>query len=142
MNEAPLFDPSVFRGLCSELGNEDAAEVLQAFLADTPRKMALIMSATTDRPSVKRAAHSIKSSAATFGFAYLSALARDLEAGIEGISPPQLHGCVETLRQSFEQLISQPLSMQINLHRTLHCSPQFLLTRYCAISNLSPNHGI
>ncbi len=103
MNEAPLFDQSVFRGLCSELGNEDAAEVLQAFLADTPRKMTLIMSDTTDRPSIKRAAHSIKSSAATFGFAKLSALARDLESGIAGMTAPQLRDCVETLGEAFEQ---------------------------------------
>jgi histidine phosphotransfer protein HptB len=102
MHEAPLFDPSVFRGLCSELGNEDTAEVLQAFLADTPGKMA-IMSAVADRPSVKRAAHSIKSSAATFGFANLSALARDLESGIEGMSVPQLNECVGALRRAFEQ---------------------------------------
>ena len=103
MSEAPLFDPSVFRGLCSELGNEDAAEVLQVFFADAPRKMTLIMSDTTDRPSIKRAAHSIKSSAATFGFAKLSALARDLESGIAGMSAPQLDECTGTLRQSFEQ---------------------------------------
>jgi HPt (histidine-containing phosphotransfer) domain-containing protein len=103
MHEAPLFDPSVFRGLCSELGNEDAAEVLQAFLADTPCKMAIMMSDVTDRPSVKRAAHSIKSSAATFGFSRLSALARELEAGIEGMSAPQLHDCVGTLCEAFEQ---------------------------------------
>jgi HPt (histidine-containing phosphotransfer) domain-containing protein len=103
MHEAPLFDPSVFRGLCSELGNEDAAEVLQAFLADTPHKMALIQSAATGRPSIKRAAHSIKSSAATFGFANLSALARDLEAGIEGMSAPRLNECVGTLCGAFEQ---------------------------------------
>ncbi len=103
MNEASLFDPSVFRGLCSELGNEDAAEVLQAFLADTPRKMAIMISDVTDRPSIKRAAHSIKSSAAIFGFAKLSALARDLEAGIEGMSARQLDECVETLREACGQ---------------------------------------
>ena len=103
MKEALQFDPSVFRGLCSELGNEDAGEVLQAFLADTPRKITIMISVTTDRPSIKRAAHSIKSSAATFGFAELSALARDLEAGIEGMSAPQLHDCVGTLRQAFEK---------------------------------------
>ena len=103
MNEAPLFDPSVFRGLCSELGNEDAAEVLQAFLADTPRKMAIMISDMTDRPSIKRAAHSIKSSAATFGFVGLSALARDLESGIEGMSALQMHDGVGTLCQAFEQ---------------------------------------
>lgn len=73
-----------------------------AFLADAPGKMAMI-SATTDRPSIKRAAHSIKSSAATFGFANLSSLARDLEAGIEGMSAPQLQESAETLCQAFEQ---------------------------------------
>jgi len=102
MNEAPLFNSSVFRGLCSELGNEDAIEVLLAFLADAPGKMAT-MAVTTDRPSIKRAAHSIKSSAATFGFANLSALARELEAGIEGMNAPQLQECVRGLGQAFEQ---------------------------------------
>jgi histidine phosphotransfer protein HptB len=103
MNEAPLFDPSVFRGLCSELGKEDAGEVLQAFLADTPCKMAIMISDVTDRRSIKRAAHSIKSSAATFGFVGLSALARDLESGIEGMSAAQLHECTGTLCQAFEK---------------------------------------
>ena len=103
MTEVSLFDTSVFRGLCSELGNEDAAEVLQAFLADTPRKMAIMASDVTDRPSIKRAAHSIKSSAATFGFAGLSALARDLESGIEAMSARQLHECVGILGAAFEQ---------------------------------------
>jgi HPt (histidine-containing phosphotransfer) domain-containing protein len=103
MNEEPLFDPCVFRGLCSELGNEDAGEVLQAFLADTPGKMAHEMSPTTDRPSIKRAAHSIKSSAATFGFAKLSVLARDLEASIESMSVAQLRDRVGALGEAFEQ---------------------------------------
>ena len=102
MPEEPLFDSSVFRGLCSELGNEDAVEVLLAFLADAPGKM-VMMSATSDRPSIKRAAHSIKSSAATFGFANLSALARDLETGIEGMNARQLQDRTETLRRVFEK---------------------------------------
>jgi len=33
----------------------------------------------------------------------LSALARELEAGIEGMSAPQLHDCVGTLCEAFEQ---------------------------------------
>ena len=103
MDEAPLFDPSFFGGLCSELGKEDAAEVLQAFLADIPRKMAVMTSDVADRPSIKRAAHSMKSSAATFGFVGLSALARDLESGVEGMSAPQVRDCVKTLGEAFEQ---------------------------------------
>jgi HPt (histidine-containing phosphotransfer) domain-containing protein len=103
MSDGLQFDPSVFRVLCSELGAEDAAEVLQAFLADTPRKIAIMGAAMEDRPAIKRQAHSIKSSAATFGFVELSALARDLESGAEGMSVPRLHECVETLRQAFEK---------------------------------------
>lgn len=102
MPEEPLFDSSVFRGLCSELGNEDAVEVLLAFLADAPGKMAMMLG-TPDRPSIKRAAHSIKSSAATFGFANLSALARGLEAGIDGMSAQQLQECVGTVGEAFQQ---------------------------------------
>jgi HPt (histidine-containing phosphotransfer) domain-containing protein len=56
-----------------------------------------------DRPAIKRQAHSIKSSAATFGFVELSALARDLESGAEGMSVSLLHECVETLRRAFEK---------------------------------------
>jgi hypothetical protein len=103
MNDAHLFDPSVYSMLCSELGAEDAAEVLQAFLSDTPHKIGAVVSAMEDRPRIKRAAHSIKSSAATFGFTELSALARDLEAGMEGMSATKLHETVETLRRAFEQ---------------------------------------
>jgi HPt (histidine-containing phosphotransfer) domain-containing protein len=103
MSDALLFDPSVFRVLRSELGAEDAAEVLLAFLADTPRKIAVMASAMEDRPAIKRQAHSIKSSAATFGFVEMSSLARDLESGVEGMSAPRLHECVETLRQVFEK---------------------------------------
>ncbi len=103
MNEAPPFDPSVYEKLCSELGTDDAGEVLQAFLTDTPRKLAAMASAMEDRATIKREAHSIKSSAATFGFTELSALARDLEAGIEGMNAARLHDCVETLRQEFEK---------------------------------------
>ena len=47
MSDALLFDPSVYSALCSELGAEDAAEVLQAFLSDTPRKIEVMVSQPT-----------------------------------------------------------------------------------------------
>jgi len=102
MNDPHLFDPSVYDKLCAELGAEDAAEVLQAFLTDSPRKLEM-MSATADLPSIKRTAHSIKSSAATFGFTELSALARDLESGIEAMSAARLHESVGAVRQAYER---------------------------------------
>ena len=103
MSESPLFDQAVFLELSSELGDEDTTEVLKAFLADGARKMATMASAAQDRSTIKREAHSIKSSAATFGFAELSARARELEAGAEGMAAAQLHEFVEAIRSTFER---------------------------------------
>lgn len=103
MSETPLFDQAVYLNLSSELGLEDTVEVLKAFLADTSRKMGIMGAATSDRSTLKREAHSIKSSAATFGFAELSALARTLEASSETMSVEELQECVEALRQVFER---------------------------------------
>ncbi len=98
-----MFDPSVYSALCSELGAEDVAEVLQAFLTDTPRKIRIMEPVMGDRPAIKRAAHSIKSSAATFGFAELSAHARELESGIDGMSVPRLQEYIDILGRAFEK---------------------------------------
>jgi HPt (histidine-containing phosphotransfer) domain-containing protein len=103
MSESPLFDQAVFLELSSELGEEDAAEVLEAFLADGARKMGIMTSAMQDRSTIKREAHSIKSSAATLGFAELSALAREIEARSEAVGPSELFEFVETLARVFEQ---------------------------------------
>jgi histidine phosphotransfer protein HptB len=103
MSEEPLFDQAVFLNLSSELGQEDTVEVLKAFLADTSRKMGIMTADVRDRSTLKREAHSIKSSAATFGFAELSALARTLEASSETMSVAELQEFVESFRQAFER---------------------------------------
>jgi HPt (histidine-containing phosphotransfer) domain-containing protein len=103
MSEAPLFDQTVFLELSSELGQEDTVEVLKAFLTDTSRKMGIMASVVGDRSTIKREAHSIKSSAATFGFAELSVLAREIEARAEAVGPAELYEFVETLGRIFER---------------------------------------
>lgn len=103
MSEPPLFDQGVFAELSSELGEEDTVEVLKAFLADTSRKMGVMASALQDRSTLRREAHSIKSSAATFGFAELSALAREIESRSETDGPAELFEFVETLGRIFEK---------------------------------------
>jgi HPt (histidine-containing phosphotransfer) domain-containing protein len=103
MSMPPFFDRDIFRELCAELGPEDTAEVLKTFLADTARKIEIMTSAMLDRTTVKREAHSIKSSAATFGFAQLSALARECEAGVEAMNASGLHEFLESFRQVFEK---------------------------------------
>jgi HPt (histidine-containing phosphotransfer) domain-containing protein len=103
MDEMPLFDQTTLLELISELGTEDAAEVLKAFLADTSSKMTAIASDLEARSTIKREAHSIKSSAATFGFVELSTLARELESAALAMSLAELQESICTLRQAFER---------------------------------------
>lgn len=114
MSDAPLFDQAVYLELSSELGAEDTTEVLRAFLADTSRKIAGMTAATGDRSTVKREAHSIKSSAATFGFAELSALARTLEANSEAMGAAELQEFIAILGQAFEKVSQLALSQLLN----------------------------
>lgn len=96
------FDEAIFKLLGDELGDDYAIEVLQAFLADTADKMANLAVNGHDRELVKREAHSVKGSAATFGFNDLSRLARELERGAQTIPVEQLETSVRELRQVFE----------------------------------------
>jgi HPt (histidine-containing phosphotransfer) domain-containing protein len=102
MNENFLFDKAVFHELCAELGTADAIEVLMTFLADTASKLAAIEANSEARPAIKREAHSMKSSAATFGFQDLSRLARELEYSAETMAPVQLQQSIAGLRRAFE----------------------------------------
>ena len=102
MNRPSSFDDAVFLLLVAELGDADALEVLQIFLADTADKIARLGVNSQARPQIKREAHSIKSSAATFGFNDLSGLARELEFGAETMTPAKLQESIFELRQAFE----------------------------------------
>jgi len=103
MSETPIFNAGVLKELNAELGAENTAEVLNTFLADTARKMSVIASADASRSIIKRESHSIKSSAATFGFERLSQLARQLEAGAEAMEAGALAAAVQTLRRTFAE---------------------------------------
>jgi HPt (histidine-containing phosphotransfer) domain-containing protein len=97
-----FFDEAVFHLLGAELGEADAIEVLGAFLADTADKMERLAATGEDRARTTREAHSIKSSAATFGFADLSRLAKELESSAETMTPAKLQESIGALRRSFE----------------------------------------
>lgn len=103
MIEDLAFDRDVLRLLISELGSEDTAEVLRAFLDDTRRKMDVLGAAELDPSLIRHEAHSIKSSAGTFGFAELSGLALTLEQNALEMSSDQLRYATATLRKVFEE---------------------------------------
>jgi histidine phosphotransfer protein HptB len=97
-----LFDDTVFHSLGAELGEADALEVLDAFLTDTASKMETLAANGEARPLIRREAHSIKSSAATFGFEDLSRLASELEFAAETMTPARLQESICELRRAFE----------------------------------------
>lgn len=101
MNPTEIFDRKVYDVLVAELGAADTAEVLSAFLADTADKFRRLSGPALDRMTTKREAHSIKSSAATFGFFELSRKARQLEADAMQIGLDELRRAIDELQESF-----------------------------------------
>ncbi len=103
MTENLAFDRNVLRLLVAELGADDVAEVLRAFLDDTRRKIDVLSSDVPDPAQIRQEAHSIKSSAGTFGFAELAGLALTLEQDALNMSPDELRIATAALRGVFEE---------------------------------------
>jgi HPt (histidine-containing phosphotransfer) domain-containing protein len=76
-----VIDKAVYTELQETAGAEFAAELVGTFLEEAPGMLAELRNArtTSDAERFRRAAHSIKSNANTFGASKLAALARDLE---------------------------------------------------------------
>ncbi len=76
-----VIDQAVYTELQETAGAEFAAELVGTFLEEAPGMLAELRNARTasDAERFRRAAHSIKSNANTFGASKLAALARDLE---------------------------------------------------------------
>ena len=77
----PVLDMKTFNELKENTGEDFILELLNAFYEDTIKQLGEMRSAVSagDAETFRRAAHSLKSNAATFGANDLSALARELE---------------------------------------------------------------
>jgi histidine phosphotransfer protein HptB len=76
-----LIDRAVFAQLQASVGAEFVSELIGTFLEEAPRVLAELRDAAAkgDVDSYRRAAHSLKSNAQTFGATPLAALSRELE---------------------------------------------------------------
>lgn len=74
-------DMNTFNALKEATGDDFIIELIDTFLADAPDLIAQMKTAlaNNDIETFRRAAHSMKSNAATFGAAELSNLAKELE---------------------------------------------------------------
>ncbi len=77
----PVIDRITFEELKQMSGDDFINELIATFLEDAPKMIAEIKSgfAANNADIFRRAAHSLKSNAATFGAGQLSALAKELE---------------------------------------------------------------
>jgi len=101
-------DMNTFNDLKESTGADYIGELIDAFLDDAPNLFAQMRSALTtqDAESFRRAAHSMKSNAATFGAMDLSALAKELESlGRE--NNLEIGNRLEGMEESFRQVESQ-----------------------------------
>jgi HPt (histidine-containing phosphotransfer) domain-containing protein len=82
MDEAAI-DRATYDGLVETTGGEFVAELVDTFLVEAPRMLDDVRDALAkgDAERFRRAAHSLKSNANTFGALKLGAMAKALELG-------------------------------------------------------------
>ena len=90
---ATAIDPIAFAELQATAGADFVRELIDTFLEEAPPMLAELREALAGARAepFRRAAHSLKSNASTFGAATLAAMARDLELqGLEAATPAAL----------------------------------------------------
>jgi HPt (histidine-containing phosphotransfer) domain-containing protein len=82
-NSVAALDREAFEELVREIGGQAASEIRAVFTEETEIRMNLLRKLSLDRDmtGIGREAHSLKSSAGTFGYRELASLAEELELG-------------------------------------------------------------
>ncbi len=94
---APAIDETTLAALRDAVGAEFLAELVDTFADEAPALLDELRAAVAaaDEARAKRAAHSLKSNAGTFGANTLAALARDVElGGIAAASSSDVRGAL------------------------------------------------
>jgi signal transduction histidine kinase/DNA-binding response OmpR family regulator len=102
--DADILDPAAFSSLAEEIDLDAAIETFNAFVADTHQRLQSFAALTLEasRKHVQIEAHSLKGTAATFGFQKLSEMARRLEQDAPVISEQDFRSLLPTLGEAFE----------------------------------------
>jgi HPt (histidine-containing phosphotransfer) domain-containing protein len=101
----PVLDINTFNALKDSVGADFVGELMNTFFEDANAQMLEMNSAlaSNDVEVFRRAAHSLKSNAATFGAADLAALARELEM-MGRDNNLAVGNRLEVLKEAFEQV--------------------------------------
>ena len=100
---APTIDAATFVELQASAGADFVDELVNTFLEEAPIMLAEMKSALAagQAEPFRRAAHSLKSNAHTFGALVLGATARELELG--GLDAGRTPGAIDRIDQEFER---------------------------------------
>ena len=103
-----MIDLNTFNDLKDSTGADYIGELIDAFLDDAPNLFSQMKSALADKDaeSFRRAAHSMKSNAATFGAMELSSLAKELES-LARENNLEISNRLEVMEEAFYQVESQ-----------------------------------
>ena len=100
----PTIDVPTFEALQATTGAAFVGELVDTFLAEVPGMLADLRAALAagDAARFRRAAHSLKSNANTFGAMPFAALARELELG--GLAQADNHARLDALEQELARV--------------------------------------
>ncbi len=98
---APIIDAATFAELQASAGADFVGELVATFLEEAPVMLAAMKAALAadQAEPFRRAAHSLKSNAHTFGALSLGAMARELELG--GLDAGKATGAIDRLDQEY-----------------------------------------
>jgi HPt (histidine-containing phosphotransfer) domain-containing protein len=103
-----MIDLNTFNDLKGSTGADYIGELIDAFLDDAPDLFSQMRSALADKDAeaFRRAAHSMKSNAATFGAMELSSLAKELES-LARENNLEISNRLEVMEEAYRQVESQ-----------------------------------
>lgn len=98
-----LREPGAFDALVREIGEDGAREVRAVFWSDTTARLLLFRTLTLDqhRARIAREAHSLKSTARTFGYVRLATLALRLESTADTLEGAELGDLLQHMEAAF-----------------------------------------
>jgi len=113
---AAAFDRKAFEHLAAEIGKEAAAETLAMFVQETDDRLKLLrrLSIETDRLTIERDAHTLKSAAATFGLRDVAQLARTLERDAARITAGDYRALLDRIEAAFASAHTQYLAAMLS----------------------------
>jgi signal transduction histidine kinase/DNA-binding NarL/FixJ family response regulator/HPt (histidine-containing phosphotransfer) domain-containing protein len=102
-DRVPVLDHGAYETLAREIGEASASELFDLFVEETLERLELLrrLADMSDRPLIEREAHSLKGTAATFGFSLLSQLGRGLQLDAERIDADAYAVLLGRIEQAF-----------------------------------------